>query len=122
MTPNPEVQERIRRYLLGQLTDGELEETEQDLLTKEELLEELLMVEDDLIDEYLAGELSRDERVQFEQHFLATPERHDKLKFGRAFEKYLSSKVAVASVAKPKTARTRWTWTQPFFSSPLRIA
>ena len=47
MTPTPEVQERIRRYLLGQLSDGAREEIEQDLLANEELFEELLVAEED---------------------------------------------------------------------------
>jgi hypothetical protein len=90
MTPTPEAQERIRRYLLGQLTDGAREEIEQNLLTNAELFEELLAAEDELIDEYLAGELPRDERVQFEQHFLAAPERQEKLRFARALNRYVT--------------------------------
>jgi hypothetical protein len=97
MTPTPEVQERIRRYLLGQLTDGALREFEQELLVDEELFEELLVVEDELNDEYLLGELPHDERVQFEQHFLATPERQEKLRFARALNRYVT-------VASPQEA------------------
>ena len=90
MTPTPEVQERIRRYLLGQLSDGAGEDFEQELLVDEELLEELLVVEDELIDEYLMGELPGDERVQFEQHFLAALERQEKLRFARALSRYVT--------------------------------
>lgn len=90
MTPTPEVQERIRRYLLRQLSDGALEEFEQKLLVDEELFEELLVVEDELNDEYLMGHLPRNERVQFEQHFLAAPERQEKLRFARALNRYVT--------------------------------
>jgi hypothetical protein len=90
MTPTPEVQERIRRYLLGQLSDGAREEFEQELLANEELFEELLVVEDELNDEYLMGNLPREERVQFEQHFLAAPERREKLRFARALSRYVT--------------------------------
>lgn len=90
MTPTPEVQERIRRYLLGQLSDGAREEFEQKLLVDEELFEELLVVEDELNDDYLMGELPRDERVQFEQHFLTAPERQEKLRFARALSRYVT--------------------------------
>jgi CHAT domain-containing protein len=122
MTPTPEVQERIRRYLLGQLTDGAREEIEQDLLANGELFEELLVVEDELIDEYLAGKLGPDERSSFERHFLATAERHEKLKFGRAFDRYLSSQARPVTVREPKLSRTPWAWTQAFLSYPVRIA
>jgi len=87
MTPTPEVQERIRRYLLGQLSDGAREEFEQKLLVDEELFEELLVVEDELNDDYLTGELPRDQRLQFEQHFLGVPERQEKLRFARALSR-----------------------------------
>ena len=90
MTPTPEVQERIRRYLLGQLTDGAREEFEQELLVDVDLFEELLVAEDELIDGYLVGELPPDERVQFEQHFLAAPERQEKLRFARALNRYVT--------------------------------
>ena len=122
MTPTPEVQERIRRYLLGQLTDGAREELEQDLLTNQELFEELLVVEDETVDDYLAGKLNPEERTSFEQYFMATPERHEKLGFGRAFDRYLSSQTATASVPGLKPTRTPWSWTQAFLSSPVRIA
>ena len=100
MTPTPEVQERIRRYLLGQLSDGAWEEFEQELLVDDELLEELLVLEDELNDEYLMGELPGDERVQFEQHFLAAPERQEKLRFARALNRYVTAASRQASVAK----------------------
>jgi hypothetical protein len=89
-TPTPEVQERIRRYLLGQLTDGAREDFEQELLVDEDLFEELQVVEDELNDAYLLGELPRDERAQFEQYFLAAPERQEKLRFARALNRYVT--------------------------------
>ena len=71
MTPTPEAQELIRRYLLGQLGDGVREKLEQDLLTSKDLFEELLVVEDELIDEYLSSRLDEEERAAH-QH-LARP-------------------------------------------------
>jgi anti-sigma factor RsiW len=52
MTPTPEVQKRLRRYLLGQLTDDAREEVEKDLLASDEVFEELL-VGRRLVDQYL---------------------------------------------------------------------
>ena len=70
MTPTPEVQQRLRRYLLGNLDDAERERVEQDLLTSDESFEELLAVEDEITDDYLAQGLSPDERRRFELYFL----------------------------------------------------
>jgi len=122
MTPTPEVQARIRRYLLGQLADRAREEIEKDLLANDELFEELLVVEDEIIDQYLSGKLDHEERAVFEQHFMATPERQEKLRFGRAFDRYLSSPAATSAVREIKPTGAQWTWTQAFVSSPVRIA
>jgi anti-sigma-K factor RskA len=100
MTPTPKVQERIRRYLLGQLTDGAREEFEREFLVDEELFEELLVVEDELNDEYLAGELASDERLQFEHHFLAAPERQEKLRFARVLNRYVTARQKETSGGK----------------------
>src|ERR1041385_6379761 len=120
MTPNPEAQQRIRRYLLGELSNGARDELEQALLTDGELFEELLMQEDELIDQYLAGGLTALERRQLELHFLATPERREKLNFARAFDRYLKSQQTVA-VAQPQPSASAG-WLHAFFSSPLRFA
>ena len=122
MTPTPELQERIRRYLLGQLSDGAREELEQDLLANAELFEELLVAEDEIIDEYLGGKLNVDERASFEKHFLSTPERHEKLKFGRAFDRFLGTQISDTPVQLLPPSRTQWAWAQALFSSPLRVA
>lgn len=117
MTPTPEVQERIRRYLLGQLSDGAREEFEQELLVDEKLFEELLVVEVELNDDYLMGELSRNERVQFEQHFLAAPERQEKLRFARALSRY----VTVAS-QRERTVGNFWTVSKSSRTLLFRVA
>ena len=122
MTPNPEAAQRIRRYLLGELGDGAREELEQELLTNGELFDELLMLEDELVDEYLGGRMSSAERRRFETHFLNTTERDEKLRFGRAFNQYLSSRAAGASPPELKSSPTTTNWMSAFYSSRLRFA
>lgn len=83
--------EVIRRYLLGDATDEDQRRSiEGRLLTDDEYYEELLVEEDELIDRYLSGALTDNERKQFEKHFLATPERHQKVHFARAFKRMVS--------------------------------
>lgn len=93
MTPTPDFQARTRRYLLGRLVETDCEGFEKELLTSDDLFEEVLIAEDELIDQYLRGELDPEERTAFEQHFLATPDRHEALRFGRAFDRHLSERV-----------------------------
>ena len=90
MTPTPEVQEKLRRYLLGQLAEDARAEVEKDLLANDVLFEELLVLEDEIIDEYLAEKLTRNDRAAFERHFLITPERHEQVNFARAFKRHLA--------------------------------
>lgn len=59
-----------------------------------ELYEELSIVEDELIDEYLRGELAPSDRERFESHFMSAPERHEKVRFARALKKYVSAEAA----------------------------
>jgi hypothetical protein len=83
-------QQSLRKYLLGSLPPGEIAALEERLLTDGVFYDELLMVEDELIDQYLSGEQSPAERESFEAHFALTPERQQKVRFARALKKYLS--------------------------------
>jgi hypothetical protein len=74
----------LSQYLLGRSNESQREATEQRLLTDDEFFEELEIIEDELIDDYLAGELSTADRQLFEQHFLIPSERQLKLKFAHA--------------------------------------
>ncbi len=82
-------QNSVKRYLLKQLSVAEQQEIELRLLSDDSFSAELDIAEDELIDEYLAEELSRDERIKFEQDFLTTPERHSKLISAQAFKRYI---------------------------------
>lgn len=85
------MQQRLRRYLLGQLDDQARTELETELLTSDEVFEELLIIEDEITDEFVAGSLSSSDRAAFEEHFLATPERHEHVRFARAFQRQVNT-------------------------------
>jgi hypothetical protein len=97
-----EDQKTIRRYLLGELAEEGRRRFEESLLTSNELFEELLIVEDELVDEYAAGRLDERERERFEEHFLSTPDRLRKLRFARAFKRHIA--VATARESPASTA------------------
>lgn len=92
-------QDAIRRYLLGQLPQEESARLEERLLSDSDVFEELLITEDELIDQYLAGDLSPAARPGFETHFLATPERQQKVRFARRLKKYVGEATATKSQA-----------------------
>src|SRR5205807_8514363 len=120
MTPSPEIQGNIKKYLLGQLAGADLEEIERRVLTDDDFHEEVQIMEDELVDEYVNSELSADERRLFEKNFLADPESRKKLRLGRALDRHLSDQ----SLKFPSKSSERplLPWTTRLFSSPLRIA
>lgn len=92
MTAATEENDEIKQYLLGTLSQADRQRVEERLLTEESFFEEVLLGEDELIDQYLNGALPDESRDGFEQHFLSTPERQRKLKFGRALSRYVAQK------------------------------
>jgi hypothetical protein len=81
----------MRDYLLGTLDGDRKTQFEERILTVPSVYEELLVAEEELIDQYVAGELSALEQQQFETHFLITAERQKNLRFGKLLHKYAKS-------------------------------
>jgi hypothetical protein len=69
----------LKKYLLDEFSGKELDELERAYLADSDLLERLLVVEDDLLDQYARGELTATERAQFERQLLATPGQRERL-------------------------------------------
>lgn len=79
----------LRRYLLGTLSPDSREAVEARLLSDDRVFwERLTLVEDDLIDDYVADGLDADDRAIFERDFLCTDARRSKLEFARAISAY----------------------------------
>jgi len=107
MTSHSEGDLQIREYLLGNLSEEDQRLADERLLTESGFLDDLLAGEDDLIDDYVCDDLSQGNRSKFEQHFLCTPERQQKLKFAIALNRYVSN---VPQPGKP----TPFTWGERF--------
>src|SRR5690242_8835376 len=87
MAPTITDEKALRRYLLGTASDAEQEVIDLWLLSEQDAYELLTAAEDDLIDDSLAGRLTRDDLQRFHDHFLMAPERQRKLQFSRAFQR-----------------------------------
>jgi hypothetical protein len=81
-----------RKYLLGDISHEEQERIEQRLLTEQEFSEELSMTRAEMVDDYVAGNLSAKEKEEFEKHFLSTPEHVQITEIGRALDKRLEDR------------------------------
>ena len=84
----------MKSYLLGTLKADRRETVEESILCDPEVYDDLLVNEEELIDQYVAGSLSSSEQKQFETHFLITAERQRNLRFGRLLRRYLNAQPA----------------------------
>ncbi|HKQ08061.1 MAG TPA: CHAT domain-containing protein [Blastocatellia bacterium] len=78
------------QYLLGELDEEAMRKIEANFFIDEMAFDELQVAENELIDRYLAGTLSRHERHRFETFFLSSPGRKERLRFARILQKYIS--------------------------------
>lgn len=81
---------QLRQYLLGELTPDNQQSIEERLLTDNDFMEQLLIVEDDLIDDYSAEKLSSQQKASYQKLFLASPEGKQKLKASTVLKKHLN--------------------------------
>ena len=95
MSLNPD-KDVLRTYLLGTLEAEARAELEERILSDSATYEELLLLEEELIEQYVAGGLSKAEQQQFDTHFLITEERQKKLRFGQLLKRYLNTKAVPA--------------------------
>src|SRR5262245_36490060 len=65
--------QRLIRYLVGQLSEAERTDVEDRYFADDALFEYLSAIETELIDAYIRAELSPANRAHFEQRFLGSP-------------------------------------------------
>ncbi len=90
MTANPDVDEVLRRYLLGNVTPEVREGVEARLFSDDAIFwEHLCLVEDELIDDYVGRDLDAKDLENFERCFLSTEERRRKVHFAQTLRLHL---------------------------------
>ena len=113
------------RYLLGELTEAEQEQFEKAYFGDDQLFERFLAVKDELVDSYARDELAGRERERFEQHFMATPSRRDRVNNAREFISAVSALTPQESRqgAKPSQSKSGTSPWQSFlrFFGPGRL-
>jgi hypothetical protein len=73
--------QRLVRYLLGLLSEEEVERLDELSIADDEIASRLQVAEDELVDAYVAGTLAGDTLERFESHYLASPRRREKVSF-----------------------------------------
>jgi tetratricopeptide (TPR) repeat protein len=83
-----ESDEELIRYLLGDLEDSRRDDLEDRFFADDALHDQLLAVEDELVDFYVRDELPPQQRKRFEDWFLRSADRREKVKFARNLSAY----------------------------------
>lgn len=83
-----ETKNELRKYLLAEI-ESEEDKTaiEERLFTSDEFMQDLLIEEEELIQDYADGNLTSSELGNFKKNFLITEERQEKIEFAKALRK-----------------------------------
>ena len=104
----------ISRYLLGELPEEQQVEIEDRAFSDKDYLAGITTVENDLIDEYVRGELSAADRQRFETRFLASAERRKRVEFAKALRNVVSE--STAPEKKVIHDVRRWSWRDSLYA------
>ena len=113
---------RIRQYLLGVLPEVEQRRIEELFILNPDYREHVSIIEDELIEDYLDGELSEEEGQQFTAYFLATPQQRRRLQIARSLKSHAAQSADERTVRKDFGRRKslHWlSWRNPFFALPV---
>lgn len=97
-------EERIIAYLLGELPEEEAERFEDECFAGENWPGQLNLAEEDLIDEYLRNGLTPERRRRFEDNYLTTDARVERVRMGAALLRHVDSHTASANAATVPSA------------------
>src|ERR1044071_6408820 len=98
----------VRRFLLGELS-AERAEVEEQAFVDSESFAFIQEAADDLIDEFVYGDLSSAEKERFERYFLSQPGRHEDLKIARALQKHVP-RLPPPATDEPRKTLSLWDW------------
>lgn len=105
----------IRRFLLGDVDEEEHERIERRFISDHEVYEKIVVVEDELIEDYIEDSLTASDREKFIAQYGQTPKERRRLRIVKAIKEH-----AVAeAMSSPRARSTKSKW--PNFLSALRL-
>jgi hypothetical protein len=116
MKNNTKEENGIVSYLLGQSTEDEQLQIEENFFQRPEFHEHMLAIEEELIRDYIVGELAPKQRALFETHFLNSERRRKKYESARNLTTYLAD----AYLPQPLPVRSKKTLLARFFGEGNR--
>jgi hypothetical protein len=116
----PLSEQNIRQYLLGELSEQEQVEIEDRAFEDQRVLEQIVAVEQDLIDDYISGDIPEEKRHGFQKHFLASAERRKKIAFAKALSSVVNAIVNEGPAPAIDVGAPSWrTRLAAFFARPV---
>lgn len=110
--------ERLVRYLLGDLTEEEQTALEQEYFNDQEKFEEIWATENDLIDDYVRDRLPLAQRELFERNYLQSPKHRERVAVA---EKLLKAADQLAMDDKAQTTLSWPGWLKQTFQRPRML-
>ncbi len=86
--------EELRSYLLGFASPSETEQIDELSITDSEFADLIGAAEKDLIDSYVQDELRSDVLQRFEEYYLSSPRRREKVRFAQVFKEYSDARIS----------------------------
>jgi hypothetical protein len=93
----------LTRYLLGEVSEQEAERLDESSIADAAFASHLDAVENDLVDAYVEGMLSGETLARFENFYLSSPNRREKVEFAKALLRF--NEKTMAAAAHSDTAR-----------------
>ena len=109
MSADLKSEQLIARYLLGELPEEQQVEIEDRAFSDQEFMASITSVENDLIDEYVRGEMTEMDQRRFESRFLASESRRKRVEFARALA-HLLPETRVTERETRTVSATRSSW------------
>jgi hypothetical protein len=114
----------LRRFLLREVGDEECRRIERLFITDSQTRERVLIVEQELIDEYLENSLTASEREKFLSQYAQTPAQQQKLRITKSIKDWAMTETAATPIAAaPVSTWSRLrAWLRPMFVVPVAVA
>lgn len=125
MKTDAESEATFKRYLLGKISGEELTQLEMRLLTDGEFFDQLQVAEEELVDDYLEGALSSEDRREFEASFLSTPAGYEQVELARSLKEYAQNRYFAKRAQQAvigETSQSWWRMPMIFFRSRFKQA
>ncbi|MFN7945550.1 MAG: hypothetical protein U0Z53_09370 [Blastocatellia bacterium] len=116
MRDETSLKRQIIRYVTGELNEEERQEIEQMYFSDPQFLSEVEAVTDDLVDDYLRGEMAGDVRLQFEQLLRVNPTLRERVAFSRTLLHLIDATARPVSEPRRSFAAGLWTNLAAMFS------